>query len=408
MDWLTHRRRALLYTCAFLMDMGVFCGYTMIFLLLRDYMGAGLTRQGLLALLQLVVYLALCPAFSRLARARRRRHRFVVVGPLLLSAAYLLISGAGHVWQVGAVMWVSAAGAALFWPQLEAEIGHGVSGTALSRRMGLFNLSWSIGSTPAPFVAGLLYVANPRLPFIVAAGTALLVAGILWLYRRLCRRAGEHIATQAPARERGEPHRPALMPMPALLVAFVWLAWFGNFVAYANQSVSRTLFQNLGGSLGYSAPQIGWLMALLGVTRTAALLVLQRLRGWVYRARYLFLFQGVMLVGVGLLCVPAPAAVAAAGMALVGLGAAMAYTASMFYSVEGAHHGKASAGLHEAVLAAGGAVGLLLAGQVAPLLTDADPRSPFYACAALTAACLAVQVAVYVRYRRRRRAAQGP
>ena len=63
MDWLTHRRRALLYLCALLMDMGASCGYTALFILMRDRMGAPLTTQGLLALLQSMVYVVMCPVF---------------------------------------------------------------------------------------------------------------------------------------------------------------------------------------------------------------------------------------------------------------------------------------------------------------------------------------------------------
>lgn len=408
MDALTRRRRGLLYACALLMDFGAFSGYAMIFLLLKDHLGASLTRQGLLALAQLVLYVVLCPTFSRLARRRSRRLHFLVVGPLVLALGYLLISRSSEWWQVGLAMWLSATGAALYWPQLEAEIGHGTSAALLSQRMGLFNLSWSIGSTPAPFVGALLYVAHPRLPFLGAAAAGVAIAALLALYRMLCHRAGERIEMPAPLHPEREPNRPVLAPMPTLLVGFIWLAWVGNFVAQANQSISRTLFQNLGRELHYTAPQIGWIMALLGITRTGAFVVLQVWRGWVYRSRYLFALQGVMVVGVALLCVSGPAPQAALAMGLVGIGAAMAYAASMFYSVEGAHYGKASAGLHEAVLGGGGALGLLLAGQVAPWLTHADPRSPFYGSLILTALCFTLQGWFYARHRRRTLAAVAP
>ena len=404
MNRLARHRRALLYLCALLMDMGAFCGYSMLFLVLKEEMEADLATQGLLALVQLGVYVLLCPIFSRLwGRDGERRRRAAVAGAVGVAAGYTCIIFSRTVLQVAASMWLSAVGAALFWPQLETEIGHRASGKLLGRRMGLFNLSWSIGNAPAPFVGGLLYVVEPRLPLWVAAGGGGLIGLILLLYRHLCRRAGERLEPLPAAEGDREPLRPVPPRIPPMLILFIWLAWVGNFVSYASQVVSRSLFQNLGRSLDYSAPQIGWLMALLGVTRTAMLLVLQRARWWLYRGRFLLLFQAVLLGGLVCLGVPGPMFLAGLGMALVGAGAAMAYTASMFYSVEGAHYGRASTGVHEAVLGSGGAFGLLLAGQAAPAVTGADPRSPFHACAALTLVSLLVQGGVF--YRRRRSAA---
>jgi len=418
MDWLTHRRRALLYASAFLMDLAAFAGLTAIFLLLARHFESSLRTQGLVSLLRMVVYLGLCPVVSRLARRRSRRLAFMVMGPPVLAGAYALIAASATVGQVMVLSWVNAVAAAFFWPQLEAEIGHGVSGRPLGRRMGMFNISWSVGSTLAPFVGALLYDVNGRLdhrlPFIAAAAAGLAVAGLMLLYRGLCRRAGERIDLPPPAKDHGEridlpppatdhgePQRPVPSVMPTMLVLFVWLAWLGNFVAYANQSIARTLFQQVAAKNDFTNVQIGWAMAALGVTRTLMLVVLQCTQRWVYRARYLYVFQGVLLGGVFLMCLSGGPAQAAIAMGLIGMGAAMAYTASMFYSVEGAHHGKASTGLHEAVIGGGGAVGVLVAGQIAPRLTADHPRSPFYGGFALAAACLVVQAGVHLVYRRR-------
>jgi MFS family permease len=398
--------RAFLYLAAFLMDLGAFCGFSMMFLLLKNDLGASLTTQGLLALMQSVVYLSLCPLTSRLAGTQGRRIACLVAGPLVLGAAYLLIGQATAVWQVGGLMWVTATAAALFWPQLEAEIGHGASGALLGRRLGHFNLSWSVGSTLAPALGGLLYTAHHRLPFLATFLFGIGIAAVAAAYAVSQRRRGAEAPAEAPGGSAtpavaSKSPSPVLAAMPPLLVAFVALAWFGNFLAFANQGVARSLFQNLGDDLGYTARQIGLLMTMVGVFRTAAFIVLQTTHAWAYRARYLFIFQGLMLVGVGCLCLPGGMWLAGTAMGLLGLSSAMAYTASMFYSVEGSRYGKSSTGLHESVLGAGGAFGMLVAGQMAPRLMPGDPRSPFYACAALTVVGLAVQGGLFAWQRLR-------
>jgi len=143
MMWLVHRRRLLLYASAFLMDLGTYSGYIAIPFRVQDRMKAGLRTHGLLALILLATYLLLCPLVGRLAPRGARRRAFIVAGPLVVAGAYILVAAATAVWHVAALTVVMAAGRALFWPSLEAEIGGAASGRALGRRVGTFNIAWS-------------------------------------------------------------------------------------------------------------------------------------------------------------------------------------------------------------------------------------------------------------------------
>ena len=407
MMWLVHRRRLLLYASAFLMDLGTYSGYIAIPFRVQDRMKAGLRTHGLLALILLATYLLLCPLVGRLAPRGARRRAFIVAGPLVVAGAYILVAAATAVWHVAALTVVMAAGRALFWPSLEAEIGGAASGRALGRRVGTFNIAWSVGIALAPALAGWTYSLNPVLPFRIATGVGLAIALLLTLYRRLCRheeRTPEPSNDAQPGASL-DSRGPTAAVAGAVAVTFVWLAWLGNFVGYANIDVAHTLFQQLGRAERLADPHTGWLIAVLGAARTATFIVLFVTHRWVYRRWLLFLGPAAMLSGGGLLSLSlsgAPgSAVMPVAMALMGIGAGLAYTASIFYSVEASRHHKVTTGHHEAVRAAGGVVGLLLAGQVAPWLTQVDPRSPFYACATLTAVCLLGQIVICVRRRYR-------
>jgi len=395
--------RAALYAAAFLMDLGTYSGYVALFWFVQDRMAAGLTTQGLLALLLLTAYLVLCPVFGRVARRRRWRLAFVVAGPLTIAGGYVLVSASTAVWHLAALTAALATGRALFWPALQAEIGGLASGRVLGRRVGVFNITWSVGVALAPALAGWAYAVNPVLPFRIATGAGLLIVALLAVYARFGRAEESALDPEraGPSDGNGASRGPAAPVAAAAAVTFVWLAWIANFVGYANLDVAHTLFQQLGRAEHLADPLTGRLIAVLGTARTATFVVLFLSHGWVHRRWVLFMGPAAMLAGGGLLSLPlggaAGSAALPAGMALVGIGAGVAYATSLFYSVEASRHHRVTTGHHEGIRAAGGVAGLLLAGQVAPWLTQVHPRSPFYACAALTAVCLLAQIVIASR-----------
>jgi len=85
------------------------------------------------------------------------------------------------------------------------------------------------------------------------------------------------------------------------------------------------------------------------------------------------------------------------GLAMFGQLVGYNYFAGIFYSTTGSKpEGRAlAAGLHEATLAAGMAVGTILGGQLA---TAVDPRLPYVTAAVLLLVLLVAQVATYLLF----------
>lgn len=333
-----------------------------------------------------VAYAAIVPWLGR-ATDRSSRRGSLIAGSGLFLLTSLFLAGALELTPaaaggladvrlrfpvpggVSAVVYASMAAYALanalFWPALQARIGDcEPDPAALVRAIRRFNVGWTAGKALGFLVGGLLlqHLASGSLA-VVGAAAALVLVSVAVRPRPAPATTGGDTSAAAP---------PAAAPVDrprAEKRAFLLAGLVANFVLWGSLATVKALAPKLGEALGLDAFQTGALVFAALVAQGVGFVALDRATRWAYRPHLLVAAAPASALGLALVYGADGFAVALLGVVLVGLGQAVTYTASVFYSL--AYDGRRGlrTGIHEAVLGAGGALPIL-GGQVADLTGD--------------------------------------
>lgn len=260
----------------------------------------------------------------------------LALGALALAAAPSLP------WLLFALPWLGAS-LGFFWSPLQAALSD--RSRDLSRSLGMFNLSWTLGKGLGLILGGLVTAAmSPRVVLLSGIVPALIVAVIL------PRRADAGVAVAH-----------AIEPPELVSEKFLRLAWLANALAYGfvgtvNVHAPRFLLAQ-GAGPSFFGLLLGSVFGIQALTFVA-------LKGKRLSASSLSfaLFAGV-LAGAMLLGLRSWPRLAAA--IPFGLMTGVAYHASLHASLSRAHGRGRAAGMHETVLGAGNTTVPLLGGVVA-------------------------------------------
>lgn len=239
------------------------------------------------------------------------------------------------------------------WPALESGVSRSPVNVPLGARMGIYNLSWSAGGMLAFATADLIMgPSNARrwefIFLVPAASCALsaLLAATLTIPQSMLAAAHAHAEADADTAT-VPPHR-----AQALLLA----AWIGNTMAYVGGEVLIAVMPRV----CVEHASLGTVWTLL---RIAGFALCWLWTGWHYKARYLVaayvLFIGSFLA----LLVGAhgrtgtPLAILLPAQVVFGLAVAFLYANSIYYAMHVSSGGGEHAGIHEAVIGLGIAIG---------------------------------------------------
>ena len=380
-----------LMAAAFVMDLGVAVIGLSVQFKARE-LGATPLQLGMLGSFGALSYAVFCLLTGRLSDSWGRR--------LLASAScvgcgivWLIMTQAGSPAQLLCLVPFSGASIALFWPTLQAWLSQvSASPSRLTRNIGDFNVSWTIGLMFGAPVAGLLWGYGQHVPFVFAAAIILLLLVFMQTVR-----GGNRSSNSAGPEPMGE------APVdPTLTRQFLYLAWIANFAAWFSRGLTNVVFPKLANELGMGERLIGMVIATFLAGQLLTFIYLRRQSGWQYRLWPL----GVALVwaaaGMTVAYFARTPVVFTAGFAMAGMGAGVTYFASLYYSLQG-HVGSrgARSGIHEAVLGSGVFFGPLAGGAVANYV---DLHTPFLLAAGVFALTALVISVVWSRTVRRTRA----
>jgi len=360
----------------------------------KDHLDANLMQLGLITFLGNFVYVALCPLLGRLSD-RYGRRPFIVSSTLIFASAYFAAYFSTQVWHLYLVTAFSGAGHALFWPSVEAELAAEADTHQLRRRIGRFNISWSIGDIPGALVAGLAYDWHPQLPFLCAALTGVGIS----MMNAVIRISAHTEETRARHRETVNGHA-----LPRNHLTFWKLALVANFFSAGFISIIRRLFPDLAvEALKYTGTQWGLLVMVMAITRTAVFAIMERHHGWLYRPKRLFAVQLLFPIGCLIIVFAQSYWVFVLAFGCIGAACGVVYFSSLYYSVHGAGSQAHRAGLHESVLGLGAGVIPLIVSRSRSL---AEPywhnaiRAPYLLGIALAVVALAIQAVIFARSRK--------
>ncbi|MCX6354322.1 MAG: MFS transporter [Candidatus Aureabacteria bacterium] len=388
-------RSRFLYVYAFIMNSST--GVMVVSIpLLAIRFGAGPLMLGLLGSVGSLVYTLACPFAGRVSdahalrdalRSVNGRRRSMMLSCALLICVDLCILFASGIRDLLIMAACASLCSAFFWPALQAWLAEAPGEGSLSDRLGLFNLSWSVGIMIGPVIGGCLFAANYRFPWYYGiAASSCMLASLLVL-----RDSPPRSADPLPAQEPATPHRRHGIFLP--------LSLWANFVCWFCLANVQSLYPKYAVTVGFSPQMIGFFLFLVGAAQSLFFIMLRSRPAWQFRYGPLIVAHAA--AGGGMLVLSHVVSLPFIAVSFLPLGCALglSYYSSIYYSLCGRGETGRRAGIHERMVGSGFFVGPITGGVIARYL---DMRSPFILCGLLLLATSVGEAILRARSRRRK------
>jgi len=361
--------------------------------LLAIRFGAGPLMLGLLGSVGSLVYTLACPFAGRISDAHvlpdtlrpvNGRRRSIMLSCALLICVDLCILFAAGIRDLLIMAACGSLCSAFFWPPLQAWLTEAPGEDSLSDRLGIFNLSWSLGIMIGPMIGGCLFAADYRFPWFygVAAASCMLVS--LFALRISPPRSGDVPSTQ----EMATPHRRHGIFLP--------LSLWANFVCWFCLANVQSLYPKYAVSVGFSPQIIGSFLFLIGAAQSLCFIVLRSRPAWQFRYGPLILAHAAAGGGILALSRVVSLPLIAASLPPLGCALGLSYYSSIYYSLCVSGDTGRRAGIHERMVGSGFFVGPITGGVIARYL---NMRSPFILCGLLLLATSVGEAILWARSR---------
>jgi MFS family permease len=338
-------------------------------------LGAGNVTLGAFGTTASFVYI-ICVPFSGWLADRVPKNLQAGAGVILFGGTLCLIPFVTKLAWLYPLVVSYIIGLALLWPSLESALGRFVSGRALARSAGWYNVSWSSGATIGYLVSGFVYEKSAAWVFWSAGGLAVLFGVMFSTFFR----APEHKEDGNGGAETGP-------------IYLLYISWFLNGTLYFVLNIIRFIFPKLAGDLGLSSANLGWLLLFLSLSQCLLLLVMNLTAVWHFK--FWPMAAAMLIAAAGLVIVALSHGMPgfALGFFLVGGAAGVTYSGSLYYAVslEKSVAGSRS-GWHEFYLGFGGFSGPLIGGLLAQYI---GPKTPYSVSAGLVLLMLMAMAAYY-------------
>ncbi len=325
--------------------------------------------------------------------------------------------------------WLLGIGLGFLYPPLIGWLNQGEDAHAnrrgVSRTLILFCVAWNLGMMGGQLAAGELFALGTNWTYGTAFAVALVNAFVAVAAAR------QIVPLSAPPDDRmevapisqsvrAEPEavdlatafkrmrmtegargwRTAFRSVPPqpeaveLATAFKRLSWIANLGGMFGGSMVLHLLPKLAVEIGVPADAHGMLLACWRAVIIATYLLMHYAAFWHYRLGTSLAAQALAAFGLVVIALADSADTLLIGLALLGQLVGYNYFSGLFYSTAGSAHDRRAlgAGIHEATLAAGMAVGTIVGGVVSTLW---NLRLPYLLAAVVIVVLMAVQSAAW-------------
>ncbi len=357
------------------------------------------TQLGLCVSLWFISYLIGCLSFGGFL------HRFnprsvvqvgagmnVLAAGTLLSVVNLAGRGACPFSPISTLIFLSAVSGiftSLFWPPVMGWVSTGHEGAVLNKRLGLFNMSWSLGSLATPYFAGLMVEYNSTLP--IAAHFTFMVLSLLAIC--FAKNPDPAVKVGAAAVSLPDDTIASLLPKFRLMSRVALLCAFVCVGLVRTQLAVFFKFELMHSESDYGIAMLGMSIMIFTIFTLAGHTHSWHYKLWIFAAAQVLLAASLLII----LNTPSlPLLVAA--VAMVGVGNSFIYTSHIYYGVSGCKNRSGRMAIHETILALGIACGGLFGGIISDKFTK---YSPYKFGIAVIVAGLCIQAAIWLCYRRK-------
>ncbi len=357
-----HRR---MYLAAFLLDFSVAVGLTAMPFFIFERLHGGMALSGSVGAVQMAMYAVGCfVSAGFVAKARNSLH-WALIGVAVFALLFAFVPWASTPALCLITASVPFLGLALAWPAMQAWLGQEPDPLARARHLAGFNTATAFGFTLSPLLAGPLYDADFRLPFVVLVALCVVIMGILFALSRDTARVA------SPGQE-----DPEDADADGVSTGLLWASWAATFAANGLFAAVRSVYPmrvkvlaetgalTLYGDLRPAlldavgpATTYSWLAFLLSLATVASFAVLGRTKGWRGRLSILMVGQIAAAASFVWLSRTHSLAVMILCFATVGTNFGICFFASLYYSLADAKKRHGRAAINEGVLGAGGFAG---------------------------------------------------
>ncbi len=286
--------------------------------------------------------------------------------------------------------WLSGIGLGLIYPPLigwlnQGDDPHG-NRDGVSRRLIIFCVAWNAGMTTGQLTGGSLFKQGAAW-----ALSAALAGGVINLLAALVAAAR---AGRIPAVEPDPASRPH--ELAAIAAAYKRLSWIANLGGVFGGGLIIHLLPEVFTSVEIAPASHGWLLAGWRGVVVATYLTMHCVGFWHYRLSVSLASQVLGAIGLVVIATAQSAEMFFVGLALQGQLVGFNYFSGLYYSTAGSSdEGRTlAAGIHEATLATGMAIGTIVGGYFGSRI---DHRLPYLLAAGLIVALIISQLIAWWR-----------
>jgi MFS family permease len=287
--------------------------------------------------------------------------------------------------------WLLGIGLGFVYPPLIGWLNQGEDAHAnrrgVSRTLILFCVAWNVGMMCGQLTAGSLFEWGAGWTY----GTALAVASVNLVVVLAAVRQVVPL-TIVPSDRTHREHE-----AQELAASFKRLSWIANLGGMFGGSMVIHLLPDLAVAIGVPPDDHGTLLACWRAVIIATYLVLHYAAFWHYRLSTSLASQALAAIGLVVIARAESAGTLLIGLALLGQLVGYNYFSGLFYSTAGSshEHRALAAGIHEATLAIGMAIGTMAGGVLGSLVSH---RMPYLLAAVVVLVLVAVQIAAWWRW----------
>lgn len=388
-------KTAMLYPVVFLVAMAGGTSALGLIFFAKSVLGASPGQIGFLAAIWSTFYMCGCYSFRRLPAILPSRYS-------ILAAAFMSFVSIGLIFLLKSLFWsfvfyaCCGLSVSLFWPVVMGWLSAGLEGRRLSRVIGWFNFSWSVGAIISPVVAGWLEDMGNSFALRAGSLTYLLAAGLSFAGILLVPALSEKQVV--PARKpdpNSDRQSGTFLRYPA---------WFSAFTSFFLVGTIVTVIPLAAGAeLDISKKMVGILLLVRALTMSGALVGMGQTSWWHFRGRQMAIGALAGVFAAIILAFTRSTVTIGFMMVIVGVIIGQAYTNSVFHGISGVPDKSWRMAVHEMVINAGLILGTISGGLA-------------YGAFGLTAAfliCVAIWMidfgvaSVLLNILRKREAAQG-
>ena len=279
---------------------------------------------------------------------------------------------------------------AFFWPSIMGWISIGHEGASLSKRMGRFNISWSLALVITTLIGGYILKIDTTIA-ILASAIFLTVAFVFISLAPASQDSGTPNNTddQRQSPETINPLNPAFRSMARLGLVAGCLA-----LGLLRTQLALFFTENL----GFSKSQFGILTALYCLAMFAGFNITARTKNWHYKLSPFISSQLIIAAAMLIILFSKSLIWLYAAAVFIGIGQSFVYASHQLYCVSGKVKRSGSMAIHEILISIGYAGGSITGGYLAEYFSRYWPY--WFGLAAVMTA-LAVQALILASHKKR-------